>query len=87
MNAGDAPGEHVEITGTVRNVQAAVLPGVTVSPAGEPSVKAVTDKDGRYHIRVRLNDSLVFTLAKYSTVSIPVRGISSIDVDMDPLID
>mgnify|MGYP004506565007 CR=1 FL=1 len=83
----EAHGEYVEISGTVRNVQAAVLSGVTVSPAGEPSVKTVTDRNGRYRIRVRLNDSLVFTLDSYIPVSVPVKGTSSIDVDMDPLIN
>ena len=79
-------GERVNVSGTVRNVQAAVLAGVTVASASEPSNSTITDKDGKYSINIRLNDNLIFSLDGYSTISFPVRTSSSVDVDLDPRI-
>ena len=82
-----ALGDYVEVTGTVRNVQAAVLSGVKVSAASDPSVSATTDKNGCYRIRVKSNDCIIFALEGYSDASVRVKVSSSVDVDLDPKIN
>ncbi len=80
-------GGYVKVCGTVRNVQAAVLPSVTVSSVSEPSLSAVTGRDGRFELDVRLNDRLVFSLDGYSDVVVDVRRGGETDVDMNPMIN
>lgn len=82
-----ALGDYVEVTGTVRNVQAAVLSGVKVSAASDPSVSATTDKNGCYRIRIKSNDCIIFALEGYSDASVRVKASSSVDVDLDPKIN
>lgn len=88
VETGEAAlGDYVEVTGTVRNVQAAVLSGVKVTAASDPSVSTTTDKNGCYRIRVKSNDCIIFALEGYSDASVRVKASSSVDVDLDPKIN
>lgn len=79
-----ALGPEVWITGTVRNVQAAVMPGVRISSASGVGYPVYTDQNGRYKTRVRTNDRIVFELEGYERREIVIPGAGSFDIDIEP---
>ena len=78
------PGAEVEISGTVRNVQAAVMPDVRVYAASAPARAVVTDRHGRYTLRIRTNDRAVFELEGYERREIDVTEGGSLDIELEP---
>ena len=78
------PGAEVEISGTVRNVQAAVMPGVRVYAASAPARAVVTDRHGKYALRIRSNDRIVFELEGYERREIGVTEGGSLDIELEP---
>ena len=80
-------GPEVEVSGTVRNVQAAVMPGVRVYAASAPDHAAVTDRYGRYALRIRVGDRAVFELKGYERREAEVAAAGRLDVELDPAMD
>jgi beta-glucosidase len=68
-----------EITGTVRDIQSSVLPGVVVQVKGGPT-SAITDVRGNYSIQAGSADTLIFTLKGYVTKQVEVGKIQVINV-------
>ena len=81
------PGAEVEISGTVRNVQAAVMPNVRVCAASAPARAVVTDRHGRYALRIRTNDRAVFELEGYERREIDVTEGGSLDIELEPIMN
>lgn len=74
-------GGWITINGTVRNVQAAPLEGVTVrSQAGKATV--TTDRRGNYSIRVRSGDILTFTIAGYQKATLTTSPSNIHDIEL-----
>lgn len=67
----------VVVKGTVRDVQANLLPKVKVA-VGKKSV--VTDANGTYRIKAMSTDTLTFGGKRYKTERVPVEGRTEIDV-------
>lgn len=75
-------GEEITVTGTVRNVQAAVMSGVSVATSLNPDKVSVSGKDGKYAVRARINDRLTFSLSGYKTVTVIVSPSGILNIDM-----
>ena len=71
----------------MRNVQAAVMPGVRVYAASAPDHAAVTDRYGRYALRIRVGDRAVFELKGYERREAEVAAAGRLDVELDPAMD
>ncbi len=74
-------GDIIEISGTVRDVQATPLQGVLIKSdlLGE---KAVTDDTGKYIIKAQANSKLIFTKKGYATQVIDVKDQKFINIQM-----
>ncbi|RXF67394.1 TonB-dependent receptor [Arcticibacter tournemirensis] len=74
----------VNVSGRVVDEKGVGLPGVSVRVKGT-SAATSTDIEGRFRINVQdANASLVFTFIGYGTKEIPLRGQSSLSVQMQP---
>lgn len=67
--------------GTVRDVQASVMPGVTVTSRAT-GARATTDAQGRYSLATYEGDELLFTLRGYQTTTLTVRRGGLYDVEL-----
>lgn len=74
-------GDFKKINGTVRNVQAAVMPGVTIT-VQSTHVQTHTDKNGNYAIEVRLNDILTFKKKGYKPYQLRITPSDIYDVEL-----
>lgn len=74
-------GEYIMVNGTVRNVQAAPLEGVTITVQSN-KVHVTTDKKGNYSIRAQKGDTLVFTLPGYQKTSLLLTPNAIYDIEM-----
>lgn len=75
--------EGYVVVGTVVDESGDPLIGVSITTAGEATVAAITDIDGRYRINVSDRDaSLVFSYIGFASQTVPVEGRSRIDVVM-----
>lgn len=70
------------VSGTVKDSQGAVLPGVAVMVSGTNN-GTVTDIDGKYQVSsVPTNGSLVYSFIGYELQTVAVNGRSTIDVTL-----
>jgi TonB-linked SusC/RagA family outer membrane protein len=67
------------ITGKVTDDHNGTLPGVTVTIAGTQTA-TLTDGDGKYSIKVKATDKLVFSFMGYESTTIPVSNKSVINI-------
>ncbi len=75
--------ELFEITGTVRDQQGEILPGVTVVYKETPTQGTSADAEGKYRIRVpSLEGEIVFSFIGMETQTIAIKGRRVIDVKM-----
>jgi TonB-linked SusC/RagA family outer membrane protein len=73
---------QVNVSGTVRDENAAPLPGVNIVIKGS-STGTITDTDGRYQLSVPDNNTvLVFSFIGYSEQEVTVGGRSTIDISL-----
>jgi TonB-linked SusC/RagA family outer membrane protein len=73
---------QVSVSGTVRDENAAPLPGVNIIVKGS-SVGTITDTNGTFQISVPDNNTtLVFSFIGYSEQEVSVNGRSTIDINM-----
>ncbi|MDP4185952.1 MAG: SusC/RagA family TonB-linked outer membrane protein [Bacteroidota bacterium] len=73
--------QKITIKGTVKDVDQATLPGVSVFVKGT-TLGTVTDNDGKYSIVADSKATLVFTFIGMETLSVPVNGQSVLNVQM-----
>ena len=78
------PGPPVTVSGTVRDVQASVMSGVSVTSSVDPDITVKTDAEGRFRIATRVNDVLVISSPGYSSKKIVVRSTRTGDVTLIP---
>lgn len=67
-------GKKMAVSGTVRDVQATVLPGVKIRSAALKKQVGVTDRKGEFRVTVPDNDTLTLSLDGYPDVMVAVRG-------------
>lgn len=74
--------EQQEISGTVRDGRSGVpLPGVSIGVKGT-SAGTATDTEGKFRIRGRQNDTLIFSFLGYETVREGVNSRAAINVTL-----
>lgn len=73
--------QKITVKGTVRDADQATLPGVSVLVKGTTR-GTVTNNDGAFSIVADSNSSLVFSFIGMQTLTIPVNGQSTLDVQM-----
>lgn len=78
--AAQAHAQQLRVTGTVTD-SLGVLSGVNVAVKNKP-VGTITNFDGEYVLTVQPNDTLVFSYIGYKTVTIPLKGSATIDIQM-----
>ena len=73
--------QQSSVSGTVKDVNGEVLPGVTVRLKGT-DIGVATDMNGKYSINVdNLQDAvLIFSFVGMETKEVPVNGLTSVDV-------
>ncbi len=75
-------GERTQILGTVRDVQSTRLSGVKVSVKGE-DLFTITDSNGNYKIKARINDVLVFSHEGYANKEARVYDKKPISIRLE----
>lgn len=72
------------ITGKVTDDHNGTLPGVTVTIAGTQT-GTLTDSDGKYSIKVKTADKLVFSFIGYESITLPVGNKNVINITLQSL--
>ena len=72
---------QVEVSGTIKDSQGTILPGVNVLEKGTTN-GVVSDFDGNYSITVDENAFLVFSYIGFETQEVPVDGRVTIDITL-----
>ncbi|WP_017259076.1 TonB-dependent receptor [Pedobacter arcticus] len=75
--------DPIKISGTIRDGAGLPIPGVAVKIVGKKRA-TVTNTLGKYSIEVELRDLLEFSYLGYTSRTIEVTGIGSIDVILEP---
>ncbi|TJZ60431.1 TonB-dependent receptor [Sphingobacterium olei] len=75
--------EEVTITGKVTDTNNDPLMGVSISISNAPGLGARTDEEGRYSLKVRRYQTLVFTYVGYDKVEVLLTAQPTIDVTMN----
>lgn len=71
--------EKVEVTGTIRDEQGELLPGVSLLVKGK-NTGTVTDFDGNYKLQTNANDVIIVSYVGFETVEIDVANRTTIDI-------
>lgn len=80
---GFSYGQNIEVKGVVKSkTDNETLIGVSVT-VKHKTTGTVTDIDGNYHLSVLPNDTLSFSYVGFKTREIAVKGIPTIDVDLE----
>lgn len=73
-----------EITGTVIDKKDRMpLPGVSISLKSDPSQGTATDMDGKFSLKVKENEVLVFSFIGMKNQEVPVAGKTVINVELE----
>ena len=75
-------GRIIRITGTVRDVQATPIEGISILSAYSGEKLGETGKGGTYSVKAAADETLEFIYEGYENVSVPVKGQTGIDVRM-----
>ncbi|QZT36359.1 TonB-dependent receptor [Halosquirtibacter xylanolyticus] len=80
---GNAMAQQMKVTGTVKDTNGGVLPGVTVIVQGT-SMGTITDFDGNYMINIKGQEKPVlrFSYVGFTTQEIPLEGKTKVDVTL-----
>ena len=82
-NAPPPPPVLIEVTGKVKDENGKPLAGVSVSIVGGKGGVS-TDEGGNFSISVPENAVLSFSYVGYKTVTVPVKGKTSIEITLNP---
>ncbi len=77
------PQEPIKLSGRVVDENGVGLPGVNIAIHGTRN-GTMSDLDGDFHLKVQPNDVLNFTFIGYKTEQIPIKGRSSLKIEMEP---
>ncbi|WP_195662236.1 glycoside hydrolase family 3 N-terminal domain-containing protein [Bacteroides congonensis] len=77
-----AAGKEITVSGTVRDVQATLIDGVSIHSKTSGRELGRTDSKGRYKVRVSASDILVFEKKGYLKLEVPVNNHTSLNVKM-----
>ena len=72
------------VKGTILDEGGDPLMSASVTVKGKPGVGVISDLDGKYEINASSSDILVFSFIGYKTVEIPVNGLKTIDIRLEP---
>ncbi len=75
-------GENIRLQGTVRDIQATLIPEVEIYSTRQKKVVGKTNSKGEYSIETPSNDVLLFRKSGYIEERIEVNGLSHIQVKM-----
>lgn len=75
-------GKEITVSGTVRDVQATLIDGVSIHSKTSGRELGRTDSKGRYKVRVSASDILVFEKKGYLKLEVPVNNHTSLNVKM-----
>lgn len=75
-------GKEITVSGTVRDVQATLIDGVSIHSKTSGRELGRTDSKGRYKVRVSASDILVFEKRGYLKLEVPVNNHTSLNVKM-----
>jgi len=75
--------ERIKVHGTVVDEDGMTMPGVSVR-IRDARQGAMTDIDGEYNLKVKPTDVLTFSFIGYKTQVIPVNGVTTINIAMEP---
>jgi TonB-linked SusC/RagA family outer membrane protein len=81
ISTGNIFAQKIIISGTVNDTEQQIIPGVTVLEKGTIN-GTITDANGSYSISVSSDATLVFSFIGMITQEIPVRGRTTINVNM-----
>lgn len=77
-----ASGKEITVSGTVRDVQATLIDGVSIRSKVSGREVGRTDSKGKYKVRVSAGDILVFEKKGYLKQEVPVNNHTSLNVKM-----
>ena len=77
------PGKTMRVNGTIRDVQATLIPDVVIYSTLLKKEVGKTDRKGQYKIDVPDNDSLIFTKGGYQKQTLPVNNQKNLNVKLD----
>lgn len=77
-----ASGKEITVSGTVRDVQATLIDGVSIRSKVSGREVGRTDSKGKYKVRVSAGDILVFEKEGYLKQEVPVNNHTSLNVKM-----
>ena len=77
-----AAGKEITVSGTVRDVQATLIDGVSIHSKTSGRELGRTDSKGKYKVRVSASDILVFEKKGYLKLEVPVNNHTSLNVKM-----
>lgn len=73
--------QEVTVQGKVMT-QGEEMPGVTIMVKGSSGQGTITSVDGSYSLKADANSTLVFSYIGYETVEVPVKGRTTINVEL-----
>ena len=79
-----AQNEVLQITGIVKDELNEPMIGVNVTIKDNPGLGAITDMDGRYKIKAKGFEVLVFSYIGYDKLEVPIRDRQVINLQMKP---
>lgn len=74
--------QDVQVSGIVKDSTGTILPGVSVSVKGKPSIGTATDMNGRYILSVPEGSILVFSMISFKTQEVPIGKKSIINITL-----
>ena len=75
-------GKEITVSGTVRDVQATLIDGVSIHSKTSGRELGRTDSKGKYKVRISASDILVFEKKGYLKLEVPVNNHTSLNVKM-----
>lgn len=78
----DAVQQEVTITGVVTDTNNEPLAGVNVSISNVPGLGAITDEEGKYSLKVRRYQTIVFAFVGYDKVEVLLKEQNVVNVNM-----
>ena len=75
-------GKEITVSGTVRDVQATLIDGVSIHSKTSGRELGRTDSKGKYKVRISASDILVFEKKGYLKLEVPVNNHTSLHVTM-----